>query len=240
MQYSKIVEKVKAALGYPVVTVYTPDSSIEDAIDTGMSLLTGRALRTVDFILPANKENRLNPQEIQIVVDVRPFTGASNIIGALNVTGNSEEDFYSRSEFTLNELLTFYNYSEGGILQPVLANVMYSQMMDAFGAKFDWHYDSSTGILYCANVPSATQVLYVQAKVLHTYETLEPEKVVWLFEYALARTKQIEGRIRSKYSEGSIGAPSDGDTLLQEAATELQAATEKLESFTQLNYGVRR
>lgn len=240
MQYSKIVENVKANFGFPVVSVHTPDESIAQFADIGMELLSAKCLRTVEFILPPNQLNVLNPEEVQIIVDVKPYTGSANVIGSLSVSDNDTDAFYTRSEFTLNELLTFYNFSAGGIIQPTLANMTYNQMMYSFGAQFDWHYDNSTGRLYSTNIPNSTQALYVQAKVTQTYEHLSPEMRVWLYEYTLARTKQVEGRIRSKFKEGSIGAPSDGDTLLSEASSELTAAMEKLESFVQLNYGVRR
>lgn len=53
----------------------------------------------------------------------------------------------------------------------------------------------------------------------------------WIYEYALALSKEVVGRIRSKAKSSNVPIELDGDTLLSEAASE----KEKLE--TQLNEG---
>lgn len=229
MTDSQIIEQVKETLGYPVVSVYTPDTSIKSFLTAGFDLLSSTVLRQVTLALPCSSVQKLNKEEIPLIIDVVPYTSSGD-----------KQQVYIRDAFSLTEAIEYFNVNSQGILAPILANISYNQINYAFNNAFDWHYDRHTGELYATNIPSNASILAATAKIYYTRETLTKELETWLFEYTLAKTKIVEGRIRSKYKEGSVGAVSDGESLLSEGNAEVAALKEELKNFVPLNIGRRR
>ena len=59
-----------------------------------------------------------------------------------------------------------------------------------------------------------------------------------LIRMAVAQTKIIVGRVRSKFKQSNALWVLDGDTLLQEGTSELTSLREELRGSTQLVYGI--
>lgn len=230
MTNAEMIENAKEELGHPVLSIHTPDASIEHFIEVGLSQITSKVLRKVNMSLPCLPTQHLNNVEVPLIIDVIPYKASPQHSGLT----------YMRDAFSISEAMEYYNVSTETIEIPILATMFHNQVNNAFNMAFDWHYDRHTGTLYTTNVPSDADCLAVTAKILYTRETLTTELENWLYEYTLAKLKVVEGRIRSKYKEGSIGAPSDGDTLIAEGKEELTSLTEKLESFVALDIGRRR
>jgi hypothetical protein len=53
-------------------------------------------------------------------------------------------------------------------------------------------------------------------------EVTDARAETWITNYSLALTKQVVGRIRSKYKSPNVPVETDGDTMLSEAQTEIQ------------------
>lgn len=230
MTNADMIEKVKEELGYPVLSVYTPDTSIEHFIDTGVSQIVAKVLRKVNMSLPCLPTQHLNNVEVPLITEVIPYRVSPQHSGLT----------YMRDAFSISEAMEYYNVTTESVSIPILANMFHNQINNAFNMAFDWHYDRHTGILYATNIPVDANCLAVTAKILYTRETLTTELEDWLFNFTSAKTKIVEGRIRSKYKEGSIGAPSDGETLIAEGKEELTTLADKLESFVALDIGRRR
>lgn len=229
MKPSKILERVKAELGYPTVNVYTEDATIDMFRDLGLEMLSSKVLREIKMMVPCKNCVKLPKEEVQIVIDCQPYLAANN----------QQHLIYMRDDFTVAEAVEFFNLNSQGILIPTLAKIEYNQLSYNFNSRYDWKYDRQDGLLYSTNIPSNALSLAVTAKVLYTEETLTQELSTWLYNFTLAKTKVTEGRIRSKFKEGSVGAPSDGEALIAEGSTDLGILADELNSFISLDYGVR-
>lgn len=231
MTDSEIIEHVKVSLGYPVVDVYTPDTSIQIFINEGLEHLRSWAYKRISFVVPCLTRQKLDRERIRYVQEVTPYQMTSD-------AGNIP--VYYRDDFSLATAVQYFNiYNTNDILTPVLASMTYNQMGYFFNTKFDWKYDDATGELFVTHIPEGSQCLVVKAKVVYERQDLESDREAWLLRYAKAQTKVTEGRIRSKYREGSVGATSDGEALVAEGQADLQLCMDELQSFVPLDVGRR-
>ena len=232
MTDSEIIEQIKISLGYPVIDIYTPDSSIQSFINKGLELLRSWVFRKVSFVVPCKACQTLDRESVRFVFDVVPYQFTTN-------TGDNIPIYY-RDDFSLATAVQYFNiYNNNDVLTPVASVMTYNQLNYAFNNQFDWKYDDTTGELFTTHIPEGTQVLVVKAKTIYERDTLDPEYDAWLLKYAEGQTKITEGRIRSKYKEGSVGATSDGDQLLQEGQADVQACIDEIQSYVPMDVGRR-
>lgn len=224
-----MVDKIKRAFGWPTVAVYTEEATILDNIDTAFSMLSDKVLRQTSFVLPPKGVNRLNKEEVPIIFKVEPYTGPQ------------ERPSFVFDVFTLTESIEYFSLnSANGILTPLLATVLRNQVNNAFGRKFDWKYERSSGILYATNIPQQATLLAVEGKVRYTFDTLTTELETWIYKYAYAMTCLVEGRIRSKFKDSSSALVSDGEALVSEGKEQMPNLEQELQNFVPLNIGVRK
>lgn len=89
-------------------------------------------------------------------------------------------------------------------------------------------FDSETKKLYLTE-GYTTGAVCVEVVRESSLEDLRDERVLqWIFSYALALTKEVVGRIRSKAKSSNVPIELDGDTLLNEAQTEKQTLESSL------------
>ena len=231
MTDSEIIEQIKMDLGYPVIDVYTPDKSIQSFIKKGLEILRSWVYRKVSFVVPCKPSQMLDREKIRFVIEVTPYQYTGNQNGAAT---------YYRDEFSLATAMQYFNiYFNNSLIEPVVANMTYNQINYAFNMAFDWKYDDTTGELFTTNIPTGTTLLVVKAKTIYERENLDPEYESWLMKYAEGQTKITEGRIRGKYKEGSVGATSDSDQLVQEGQADVQACIDEIQSFVPMDVGRR-
>lgn len=101
------------------------------------------------------------------------------------------------------------------------------------GTNFRWHFEKSDdstvgGKLMVVNVPSGTQSLYVVGtKRILSSETVTTELIVnWLYYYAKALVKQIEGH--TLRAAGIVDIVTDGQSLVDEGREEQKDLREQL------------
>lgn len=232
MTDSEIIEQIKMDLGHPVIDIYTPDKNIQSFINKGLEILRSWAFRKVSFVVPCKSCQTLDREKVRFVFDVVPYQFTDGSANNIPV--------YYRDDFSLATACQYFNiYNQNDILTPVLASMTYNQLNYAFNMQFDWKYDDTTGQLFTTHIPEGTQVLVVKAKTIYERDTLDPELDAWLLKYAEGQTKITEGRIRGKYKEGSVGATSDSDQLVQEGQTEVQACIDEIQSYVPMDVGRR-
>ena len=93
--------------------------------------------------------------------------------------------------------------------------------------------------MYLTGTPESATSICVFTKEYFNASNLPSYMDDWVISRALAYTKQSEGKIRSKYSETIPGAPTDGDTLVQEGNEELQKSDESIGQFVSYDFGYR-
>lgn len=228
MVKADLLDNIKRSLGYPTIMVHTEDETIKMNLDIAFDTFTAKVLRKVTMALPLRGITRFNPYDVRIIYKVTPFK-----------LSNPDVSVYSMDVFNLSVAVEYYNQCSD-LLTPILASMVQSQLGDVTGKKFNWKYDTSSRALYCTNIPQGASVLVAEAKVMYEWDTLPKSEMNWIFGYALALTKIVEGRIRSKYREGATALISDGETLISEGKEEQAQLQESLENFISLNIGVRR
>jgi len=101
------------------------------------------------------------------------------------------------------------------------------------GTDFQWVFDKSDdptigGYLYCVNVPSGTQNLFVMGtKRILEDEDVKPEQILdWLYRYSKAQLKQIEGNTLRK--AGIVNVANDGQEMVNEGKQEMDNLQQEL------------
>lgn len=117
-------------------------------------------------------------------------------------------------------------------IDPIMTEMAMAQVRNTLTTDFQWDYDSSNDIVYCTHrdpKPAAVTVRYVP----DFQDVSEIKNNTWtdyLVRMSEAYMKLALGRSRSKYKITGSNVELDGDTLLQEANSELETIRTELDS----------
>ena len=114
------------------------------------------------------------------------------------------------------------------------------QIKNTTSTDLAFHYDKMSNKLYinvASNLPKNVTVIYVP-RFDDVSQITSDFWIDVLIRHAVAQTKVVVGRVRTKFKQSNALWVLDGDTLLQEGTTELTALREELRSSTQLVYGI--
>lgn len=114
------------------------------------------------------------------------------------------------------------------------------QIKNTTSTDLAFHYDKMSNKLYinvASNLPENVTVIYVP-RFDDVSQITSDFWIDVLIRHAVAQTKVVVGRVRTKFKQSNALWVLDGDTLLQEGTTELTALREELRSSTQLVYGI--
>lgn len=117
-------------------------------------------------------------------------------------------------------------------IDPILSEMAMAQVRNTLSTDFQWKYDSSNQVVYCAHrdpKPATVTIRYVP-DYQDVSEITNPTWVDYLVRMSTANMKIALGRSRSKYKVEGSNVSLDGDTLLSEANAELEQIREELES----------
>ena len=106
-----------------------------------------------------------------------------------------------------------------------------AQVRNTLSTDFQWKHDPANDVVYCAHRdprPSQVTIRYVP-----NYKDISEIKndtwIDYLIRMSEANMKKALGRSRSKYTVEGSNVSLDGEMLLQEANTELEAIRAELE-----------
>ena len=114
------------------------------------------------------------------------------------------------------------------------------QIKNTTSTDLAFHYDKMSNSLYinvASNLPKNITVMYVP-RFDDVSQITSDFWIDVLIRHAVAQTKIVVGRVRTKFKQSNAVWVLDGDTLLQEGTTELTTLREELRSSTQLVYGI--
>ena len=116
-------------------------------------------------------------------------------------------------------------------IDPIMSEMAMAQVRNSISTDFQWDEDIANQVIYCAHRdprPAAVTIRYVP----DFEDVSELNNDTWL-DYLIrmseANMKKALGRTRSKYKIAGSNVELDGDILLQEANTELEAIRAELE-----------
>ena len=116
-------------------------------------------------------------------------------------------------------------------IDPIMSEMAMAQVRNAISTDFQWDEDIANQVIYCSHRdprPAVVTIRYVP----DFEDVSELNNDTWL-DYLIrmseANMKKALGRTRSKYKIAGSNVELDGDILLQEANTELEAIRAELE-----------
>lgn len=227
MEVSSILIQVKSSLGYPVIDVYLTDDIIKDQIEIALKKFKSNVFKKELITVPSQRSIQLDKNSVVMVTEVAP------------VLPDTSTYLYARNEFSLAEAMMYFNSRDTSLQTPILARMVRNQMRRVFDDKLDWSYDKESGKLLVDNAPSDISELVIATKTYYNIATIPQYAEDWMFEYIMALCKIVEGKIRSKFKESMPGAPSDGDALSSEGASEKEALNNSINDFITYDLGVR-
>lgn len=220
----KIIQYIEVQLGAPVLELELTPANIklivEQAFDEIVHYISDLYTVTVPYAQCIDLKDynidaiesvvRANDSVMTGMTFVYPYMGLNNITGSYNLEGYADA------------LLSVRN-------------------MNTISTDMDFLWDKPNKKLYVVANPNVPA--YVTVVFKPEYFTVEDIKEQYwetqLRRLALGMSKVVLGRIRSKYKSSTTKFELDGDTLLTEGTTEIEAIRQRLDSnkdiFTVLN-----
>lgn len=230
MTMAEIVEQVSFTLGLP------SNANVE-GIDISRAVLIAfrelkRYMKTpVDKTVPY--QPRIDLQAVNIDT-VRVL----NVRAAYPRIGLQLSSIDSGNVFQVAAAVSTYSaIGQSGKLNidPIMTEAAMAQVRNTLSTDFQWRYDQDNQVVYCAHrdpMPSQVTITYVP----NYKDVSEIKSLTWidyLIRLSEAYAKKALGRTRSKYTVQDTNVSLDGDVLLQEANTELEAIRQELEGKKQ-------
>ena len=229
LNYPKTRRFILSALGYPIVKVELTDEQIMEAIDKAIyKYMQYRTPEPTQRYITASAGSNM----IQLPLDIPK----EDII---EVTYSPNADIFAQlSGSGESFLMTYYMQGTAGtFLADFFIAMSYRETMEqTLGIMPTYELLSGLDLDgsgeyrdFIRLAPRPSGNLSIGLLVSRPMTEEETDNVAWIHRYALARSKEILGRIRSKY--GSVPGPTgemqlDGPTLLSEASIEIEKLEE--------------
>lgn len=117
-------------------------------------------------------------------------------------------------------------------------NLLINRVKNSMTTDMDFHYDYVKEHLYLYSqspIPTSVTIGYIP-DFQDVSEIVSPYWISFLKRLSVAYAKQVEGRIRSKYTVSSSAYTLDGDKLLAESEAELSKIMDELNSNVNITH----
>lgn len=235
MDMQAIKEEVQLKLTGDVLDMELSDSSLTKIINSSLREIQ-RYIDTVALVtIPFAKCIDMSQYNVSSVVGVRRAEGymvETETSGAvMDPLYASQWQILSGLGNTKNLTDFAYNYASWNTIL---------QIKNTTSTDLAFQYDKLSNKLYInisSNLPETITVLYIP-RFDDVSQITSDFWIDVLVRHAVAQTKIVVGRVRTKFKQSNALWVLDGDTLLTEGTTELTALREELRSSTQLVYGI--
>lgn len=236
MTMQDIVQQVGFQLGIPA-NDNVEGLQLEQAVLIAFRELKGYMTTPVDLTVPY--QNRLDLVKLGIKT-----TEVLNVQAAYPRIGLTMSTIDSGNVFQVAAAVNTYSaigQTATVNIDPIMTEMAMAQVRNTLSTDFQWKHDVDNQVVYCTHRdPRPTQVTITY--VPDYQDVSEIKSTRWqnyLVRMSLAYMKVALGRTRSKYTVEGSNVSLDGDILLNEGNTELEAIRTELESkknkFTILN-----
>lgn len=221
MTTEQYVNDILFQLGYPVVEVEIKDY-LPKIVDMAFREIQHYISDTYTVTVNYSEKMHLEPPDYKIDSVVYVMRASSQMTDA-----DLQDVMYQMMSSSSLQTSTLTNYSVALLTQ---------QCKNTIATDLDFHWDKGNRDLYVyANYPKPTRVTIVYIPEYKIIDDIrEPFWENLLKRLALALSKQMLGRIRSKYKSNSATYELDGDTLLAEAQQELSEIRQFLDENNDL------
>ena len=227
MTMEEIVEQVSFMLGLPA-NDNVEALQVEKAVMIAFRELKRYIKTPVEKTVPFNTR-------IDLVANGIETTKILNVQAAYPRIGLTMSSIDSGNVFQVAASVNVYsaigNTSTINI-DPIVTEMGMAQVRNTLATDFQWDYDVDNQIVYCAHRdprPVAVTIRYVP-DYKDVSEIKSDTWIDYLVRMSEANMKKALGRTRSKYKLPGSNIELDGDILLQEANTELEAMRQELQA----------
>ena len=229
MTLNEIVAEIKLEITGGILELEISDENIEKIVN--------RSLHEIQRYIDSTK---LITVPFARCIDLKDsnISSVSRVYRATNVTNLSASDTFSDPAYAQMWAVLGGSYATYNLTNWVNNYAAYStvkQIMNTSGADMSFIQDKSEDKLYinCKDTPDFVTIEYVP-KIYDVSDITSDYWLEILLRMAVAQTKVILGRIRSRYSLSNALWQNDGDTLLQEGNAELASIRDRLQTNSQL------
>lgn len=227
MTMQEIVEQVSFMLGLPA------NENIEDLQPEKAVLIAFRELKRymktpVEKTVPFSTRIDLIANEIDTVKVLR-------VLPAYPRIGLTMSSIDSGNVFQVAASVNVYSaigQTSSINIDPIMTEMAMAQVRNTISTDFTWKYDQDNQVIYCTHRDPRPVCLTIQ--YVPDYKDVSEIKsntwIDYLVRMSEANMKIALGRTRSKYKIEGSNVSLDGDILLQEAHTELEAIRTELEA----------
>ena len=237
MTEQEIIDNIKLELTGGVLTLEIPDETLKKVIDRTLQEIQRYIDTTEIMTVPFSNCINLNGSPVSSVTKVYRVEG---YVG--DTAGGHQQSLmdpmYAQTWMAFTNGGTMYNLNDY-LLNFAAYNTML-QIRNTTSTDMSFKQDHQAGKLYINtgfDKPLAVTIEYVP--IFKSVEQIKSD--YWLDviqRLALARTKVILGRIRTRYKANSSLWEQDGETMLAEGQEELKDLQEKLRINSQIIYPI--
>lgn len=220
------VKYIKLQLGGTVLKLEC-EEQIPDIVEMAFNEIRN-AITDVDFMsLPYSSTINLAGKDVAMIHYI--MRGVSNAAGITQLQ-DAMYLYVNQSNWSL----------QSGYVDRVANAMLIQQNKNMISTDLDFVYDKRNNLLYIyAQNPAPSTITLAYSRELHYVEDIyEPFWQDKLRRLSLAMTKEVLGRIRSKYTSNSSTFTLDGPTLLAEAQSELQDIRNYLDSNSDILFAM--
>jgi len=216
---NRIVDRLKRRLGFPVVSIYTPDETITDLIEQTLEKIQPY-LRETTFIQGSGDSTDLTDYNIMAVLRVFP--------GMISRRRLVHQDIDPFAVVNVARVAKDPNY----LTQVLARNIQRSEIQSA--VVKDWEFKDNKLMVSGFSGPYT-----IEAISRTDVESMSNTYQQWCFDYALALLKITEGEIRSKVRVPSAPVEMNGEALKNEGLEERRILEDRLGGDISLFFATR-
>ena len=227
MTMQEIVEQVSFMLGIPS-NINVEDIQVEQAVTIAFRELKRYMKTPVDKTVPY--QTRLDLVKLGIKTKK-----VINVQAAYPRIGLTMSSIDSGNVFQVAAAVNTYSaigQTSSLNIDPIMTEMAMAQVRNTLATDFQWRYDIDNQVIYVAHRdPKPTQVTITYTPDYQDVSEIQNDTWIdYLIRLAEANMKKALGRSRSKYKVEGSNVSNDGEQLLQEANTELEAIRAELEA----------
>jgi hypothetical protein len=227
MDMQEIVQEVSFRLGIPSNT-NVEDLQVEQAVLVAFRELKRYMKTPVDKTVPYQPRLDL----VKLGIATKKVINVQAAYPRIGLTMNSID---SGNVFQVAAAVNTYSaigQTASINIDPIMTEMAMAQVRNTLTTDFQWRFDIDNQVIYCTHRdPMPTQVTITYTPDYKDVSEIQNDTWIdYLLRLAEAHMKKSLGRSRSKYRVEGSNVSNDGEILLQEANTELEAIRTELEA----------
>ena len=227
MTMQEIVQEVSFRLGVPS-NENVEDLQVEQAVQIAFRELKRYMKTPVDKTVPYQRRLDL----VKLGINTKKVLNVQAAYPRIGLTMSSID---SGNVFQVAAAVNTYSaigQTSSLNIDPIMTGMAMAQVRNTLATDFQWRYDIDNQVIYCAHRdPMPTQVTITYTPDYQDVSEIKNDTWIdYLTRLSEAHMKKALGRSRSKYKVEGSNVSYDGELLLQEANTELEAIRTELEA----------